>query len=126
MPPIIEHRPNSLWQRLRGRAAAAWAGLVEAMPSSSPVSGSGLRRFAAHLAYQAGLAALLLGALGLTGLAILQAPSLSLPDWQVPQLIRDFADDWGAEDPLFDKPVTANSASEATTSETMASESSGQ
>lgn len=124
MPPIIEHRPNSLWQRLRGLVGVAWAGLVEAMPSSSPVLGSGLRRFAAHLAYQAGLAALLLGALGLTGLAILQAPSLSLPDWQVPQLVRNFADDWGAEDPLLDKPVTANSASETMASESPASQNS--
>ena len=123
MPPIIDHRPDGLGQRAQQAAANLWSAARDTLVKNRPFQNNrqdnrqdnhqdalpqrrGLRHFMRHLAYQSGLAALLIGALGLTVMALVQArapnvsnwgvpdwgvPEWRLPEWRLPQFTKDGA-----------------------------------
>ena len=93
MPPIIDHAAPGLWQRLRDKWSARPHVSDYAPHLDRAHLHSGAKKLARGLAYQSGLAVLLLGAVAVTGLALWEVrknslPDMSLPSFTLPSFIR--------------------------------------
>lgn len=93
MPPIIDHAAPGLWQRLREKWSARPHVSDYAPHLDRAHLHSGVKKLARGLAYQSGLAVLLLGAVAVTGLALWEMrknslPDMSLPSFTLPSFIR--------------------------------------
>ncbi|MGC6534789.1 MAG: hypothetical protein ACON4V_04505 [Parvibaculales bacterium] len=84
MPPIIDHAAPGLWQRLRDKWSARPHVSDYAPHLDRAQLHSGAKKLARGVAYQSGLAILLLGALAVTGLALWELRKNSLPDMSLP------------------------------------------
>lgn len=88
MPPIIDHAAPGLWQRLRAKWSARPHVSDYAPHLDRAQLHSGAKKLARGVAYQSGLAVLLLGAVAVTGLALWEVRKNSLPSFTLPSFIK--------------------------------------